>query len=105
MKSPNQDKLEYWRTHLNESKLYPAGIQAYCEVNKLAISVYYRWRQRVLNSNSAKEISKKIKSPFSPVVVSANEFKSQSCQQQRARQLPDSHWVAEIITNVIRGLL
>lgn len=105
MKTPNQDKLEYWRNHLDQSKLYPAGIQAYCEANKLAISVYYRWRQRILNSSSTKEISKKIKSPFSPMVVTPNGFKAQSCQQQLARQLPDSRWVAEIITNVIRGLL
>jgi hypothetical protein len=106
MKTPNQDKLEYWRNHLDKSKLYPEGIQAYCEANALAISAYYKWRRKILNLNSAKTISKKIRSPFSPVVVSSTEVKNQKFTQQSiGRVLPDGKWVAEIITNVIRGLL
>ena len=42
MKTPNQDKLEYWRNHLEQSKLYPDGIQAYCEANQLAPSAYFK---------------------------------------------------------------
>lgn len=105
MKTSNQVKLEYWRNHLEQSKLYPDGIQAYCEANKLAISAYYKWRQRILNLNPAETISKKVKSPFLPVMITPSEFKAQSFPQQMSRQLPDSRWVAEIITNVIRGLV
>ena len=63
--------MEYWRNHLEQSKKHPEGIQAYCEAHMLAISVYYKWRQRILNLKPAKTISKKPKSPFLPVTVSA----------------------------------
>ena len=102
MKTVNQDKLAYWRNHFEQSKIFPDGIQAYCEANKLATSAYYKWRQRILNLKPTKTISKKVKSQFLPVVVTPTELKINSHPQQR---LPDSHWVAEIITNVIRGLL
>ena len=103
MKTPNQDRLAYWRNHFEQSKIYPDGIQAYCEVNKLATSAYYKWRQRILNLNSTKAISKKVKSPFLPVAVAQTELKIKSYPQKN--NLPDSRWVAEIITNVIQGLL
>jgi hypothetical protein len=102
MKTSDQAKFEFWRNHYEQSKLYPDGIQAYCDANKLAISVYYKWRQRILNLKSSKTILKKVKSPFLPVVAAPTELKIPSYPQQR---LPDSRWVAEIITNVIRGLL
>ena len=106
MKTTNQDKLEYWRNHLEQSKLYPDGIQAYCEANQLAPSAYYKWRQRILNLKPSKTISKKVKSPFLPVVVTSTDTKKKSNPQQYMPQrLPDSRWVSEIITNVIRGLL
>ncbi len=104
MKELNQDKIEYWRNHLEQSKKYPEGIQAYCKANMLAASNYYKWRQRVLNLPPSKIILKKPKSPFLPVTVSSEaEFKIQSYPQ--TKNLPDSRWVAEIITNVIRGLM
>ena len=103
MKEINQDKIEYWRNHLAESKKYPEGIQAYCKAHKLATSNYYKWRQRVLNLPPVKIILKKSKSPFFPVTVSsATDFEIQSYPQ--TKNLPDSRWIAEIITNVIRGL-
>jgi hypothetical protein len=106
MKTLNQEKIEYWRNHFEQSKQYPDGIQAYCRANKLATSAYYNWRQRILNLKPSKAIPKKVKSPFLPVVVSSDEVKIQSYPHQRvSHQLPDSRWVAEIITNVIRGLL
>lgn len=107
MRTSNQVKIEYWRNHLEQSKQYPEGIQAYCEANRLTPSAYYKWRRKILDLYPSKTISKKVKSPFLPVVVTSNEFNGQShpSPQQLARQLPDSRWVAEIITNVIRGLL
>ena len=104
MKKLNQDKIEYWRKHLEQSKRYPEGIQAYCKVNELAPSNYYKWRQRIFNLPPAKINLKKPKSPFLPITVTpANEFEIQSYPQ--TKRLPDSRWVAEIITNVIRGLM
>ena len=104
MKELNQDKIEYWRNHLEQSKKYPEGIQAYCKANKLAISNYYKWRQRLLNLPPSKIILEKTKSPFLPVTISsATEFEIQSYPQ--TKKIPDSRWVAEIITNVIRGLM
>ncbi len=104
MKKLNQVKIEYWRNHLEQSKIYPEGIQAYCKANKLAISNYYKWRQRLLDLRPPKIKLKKLKSPFLPVTVScATEFEIQSYPQ--TKKLPDSRWVAEIITNVIRGLI
>ena len=104
MKKLNQNKIEYWRNHLEKSKKYLQGIQAYCKANKLATSNYYKWWQRLLNLPPSKIILKKPKSPFLPVTVSsANDFEIQSYPQ--TKKLPDSRWVAEIITNAIRGLM
>ena len=104
MKELNQDKIEYWRNHIEQSKKYPEGIQAYCKANKLAPSNYYKWRQKLLNLPPSKITLKKPKSPFFPVTVScATEFEIQSYPQ--TKKLPDTRWVAEIITNVIRGLM
>ncbi len=103
MKELKQDKIEYWRKHLEQSKKYHEGIQAYCKANKLATSNYFKWRQRLLNLPQAK-ILKKPKSPFFPVTVFCTpEPEIQSYPQ--IEKIPDSRWVAEIITNVIRGLL
>ena len=104
MKKLNQVKIEYWQNHLEQSKIYPEGVQAYCKANKLATSNYYKWRHRLLNLPPSKIILKKPKSPFLPVTVScATEFEIQSYPQ--TKKLPDSRWVAEIITSVIRGLI
>lgn len=103
MKTPNQDKIEYWRNHLEQSKKYPEGIQAYCKANKLATSNYYKWRQSLLNMPPSKMSSKKIHSPFLPVVIATPEIKEQNYPQKN--NLPDPRWLAEVITNVIRGLL
>ena len=106
MKTLNNDKFEYWRNHLEQSIKYPNGVQAYCNANRLATSAYYKWRQRILNLKPLKIVSKKVKSPFLPVVVSAGEPKMQGYpHQQRSHQLPNSRWVAEVIANVIRGLV
>jgi hypothetical protein len=104
MKTPNPNKLNYWRNHIDQSKKYPEGIQAYCKANKLATSVYYKWRERILDLPPSKIISKKSEPAFLPVVVqSPIENRIQS--YPHIKQLPDGRWVAEIITNVIRGLL
>lgn len=107
MKTHGQEKIKYWSNHFEQSKLYPEGIQSYCKANKLATSAYYKWRQRILNSKPPKPGSKKVKPSFLPVLVKSPETQMQSYPQhhQSLRQLPDSRWVAEIITNVIRGLL
>jgi len=104
MKLSKQKILEYWRNHVEQSKQYKDGIQAYCKDNKLTVSTYYRWSNKFLDSNSKNKISKKVKSVFLPMTVSAPELPHQSYPQKN-KNLPDSHWVAEIITNVIRGLL
>ena len=104
MKKLNQDKIEYWRNHLEQSKIFPEAIQAYCKANKLATSNYYKWRQSLLNLPPAKINLKKPKSLFLPItVIPATEFELQTYPQ--TKKLPDSRWVAEIITNVIRGLM
>ena len=104
MKKINQVKVEYWRKHLEQSKKYPEGIQAYCKANKLTTSNYYKWRQSLLNLPPAKINLKKNKSPFLPITVSpATGFEILTYPQ--TKNLPDSRWVAEIITNVIRGLM
>lgn len=104
MKKLNQEKIAYWCNHLEQSKGYPEGIQAYCKANKLATSNYYKWRQNLLNLPPSKINFKKSKSPFLPITVTpATEFEIQSYPQ--TKKLPDSRWVADIITNVIRGLM
>jgi hypothetical protein len=107
MKLLKQEQYEFWREHIIKADAYPEGQQAYRKINNLADSTYYKWRIRLfgkVKKTSPSKIKKtKPVNPFSPVVVSASQIQNQSYQQNS--NLPDSKWVAEIITNVIRGLL
>jgi hypothetical protein len=106
MKATSLEKIEYWRNHYEQSIIYPNGVQAYCENNKLATSAYYKWRKRILNLKPSKNITKKSISPFLPAVVTSEASKMLSYPHQKITYpLPDSKWVAEVISNVIRGLL
>ena len=96
MKTPNKEQLEFWREHILKADQYLEGKQAYCVANNLPESTFYKWRIKIFGKN------KKVKSPFLPVAVSAPELRQQACPQKN--NLPDARWVAEIITNVIRGL-
>jgi len=108
MKLTKQEQYEFWREHIIKADAYPEGQQAYLKLNGLADSTYYKWRIRIfgkVKKQSPQKI-KKIKpkvNPFSPVIVSATQIQNQNYQQNR--NLPDSKWVADIISNVIRGLL
>ena len=96
MKTPSKEKSEFWREHILKSDQHPEGTQAYCKLNNLPDSTFYKWRIKIFGK------IKKVKSPFLPVVISAPELRQQVYPQKN--NLPDARWVAEIITQVIRGL-
>ena len=107
MKRSRSESIEFWRNHIIQAKSHPESIVRYCKANNLLESSFYYWRDKIFKEKvlKVKTKPKKVTSPFLPVVVSTTEFKTQSDEQQLNRQqLPDSKWVAAIITNVIRGL-
>jgi hypothetical protein len=104
MKSSNKEQFEFWREHILKSDRCPEGRQAYCRFNNLPESTFYKWRLKIFGPNKKSENinSKKIQSSFLPVVVTTPELNSGTYPQKNT--LPDARWVAEIITQVIRGL-
>ncbi len=107
MKRSRSESIEFWRNHIIQAKSQPESTVKYCKTNNLLESSFYYWRDKLFKEKVSRPTAKpkKTKSPFLPVVVSATKFKTQSDPQQpRPQQLPDSLWVSEIITNVIRGL-
>ena len=104
MKSPNKEQLEFWREHILKSDVYPEGRQAYCRFNDLPESTFYKWRLKIFGPKKKSENinSKKAQSPFLPVVIKNPELNNKTYPQKN--NLPDARWVAEIITQVIRGL-
>lgn len=107
MKRSKSESIEFWRHHINQAKSQPKSIVRYCKANNLLESSFYYWRDKIFAERVLKPETrrKKVSSAFLPVVVSPPELKMQSDQHEsKPRQLPDSQWVAEIITNVIRGL-
>lgn len=105
MKFTKEESLKYWQGHIEKSKHCAVSVQSYCKANNLLESSYYYWRDKIYGKKlglKTKATSKKVKSAFLPVVVSSEqEFE---CYPQTKRSLPDSQWVAEVITHVIRGL-
>ena len=105
MQRSRSESMEFWHNHIIQSKLQSGSISSYCKANDLQETSFYYWKHKFSGPKSKKLFSKKLKTPFSPVVVSP-EVKVQSYPHQDInRGLPDSRWVSEIITNVIRGLL
>ncbi len=111
MKRTNSESIEFWRNHISKAKSQPGSIIGYCKENNLLESSFYYWRDKIFGKKEIKskketKKAKKVMSSFLPVVVTANELNPKNYPQQHIRrQLPESRWVAEIITNVIRGLL
>jgi len=107
MKRSQSESIEFWRNHIIKAKSQSISTIKYCKANSLLESSFYYWRDKVFGKNNLKlkTRSKKEESPFLSVVVTPNDLKMQPYPPQQLRPLPDSSWVAEIITNVIRGLL
>ena len=107
MKRSKVELIEFWRGHIIRAKSQSMSTVKYCRANNLLESSFYYWRNKFLGKKDSKmkKPTKKENSPFLPVVVMPAELKKQVYPSQEFRQLPDSRWVAEIITNVIRGLL
>ena len=107
MKLSQEESVEFWRSHILKAKSQSISTVKYCKANNLLESSFYYWRDKIFSNKNSKikKLEKKENSPFLPVVVAATELKMQTYPLPELRQLPDSRWVAEIITNVIRGLL
>ena len=104
MKRSRSESIEFWRNHIIRAKSQPESTVKYCKANNLLESSFYYWRDRIFKEKvlRAETKPKKVRSPFLPVVVSTTEFKMQNNDpKSKTHQLPDSRWVAEIITNVM----
>lgn len=92
-----EQKVIFWRKHLDLANQYPDGIQKYCEANGLASQTFYKWKLRlqsqVVKNPPAKRL---IKNPFAEVEVCQPEF-------VREHALPDAKWLAQFILHLTEG--
>ncbi len=107
MSRSQSESIEFWRSHIIKARSQSLSTVKYCKANNLLESSFYYWRDKIFGKKNSriKQGSKNEVSPFLPVVVAPSEIKMQPYPGQDMCQLPDSKWVAEIITNVIRGLV
>ena len=79
---------------------------AYSKINNISKSALYRWI-KIYSDQSNLKIKQKVKkeSAFLPVVVTPVKKSQDTHELKLNRELPNSRWVSEIITNVIRGLI
>lgn len=105
-----------WKYHAEQAVKFDGGIYQYSKINNISKSALYRWIKICANQDDSKpsQKSKKVNlnksskkvSPFLPVVITPSKnSQSETHELKLNTKLPDSRWVAEIITNVIRGLL
>lgn len=99
-----------WKRHAEQAIKFEDGIYEYSKINNISKSALYRWIKIYSDQGDLKK-SKKTKkynlqkeSSFLPVSIGPSKLPTQ-CYTQEQLLKPDSRWVAEIITNVIRGLM
>lgn len=104
-KSRALDKTD-WKHHVSQALKFEGGIYQYSKINNISKSALYRWIKIYANQIDTKPRRKSKKaSPFLPVVITPSKSSPLETHDLKLNaQLPDSRWVAEIITNVIRGL-
>jgi hypothetical protein len=107
MKLTKEKQLNYWREHVHQASLYQEGLYSYCLKQKISKSALYRWKKyfTTLPFNQSiqkkqKLETKKLQSPFLPVIVEASDLKN----KKQIQNLPDPAWLAEVIVKVIQGL-
>ena len=96
MRSMNYSKVKFWSDHLAAANQHPAGISAYCKEHSLSATMYYKWKIKLHEAKGEK------RSAFLPVTVAAPEVIREG--KMSARELPDAHWVADVMLHLIRGL-
>ncbi len=105
MNRSQSESIEFWRSHIIKARSQSLSTVKYCKANNLLESSFYYWRDKIFGKKNSKikQRSKNEVSSFLPIVVAPSEMQPHPAQDMC--QLPDSKWVAEIITNVIRGLV
>lgn len=113
-KSQKQEEID-WRSHAEQAVKFEGGIYQYSKINNISKSALYRWikiyaekGELKVNRKSKKySLGKKEKkeSPFLPVIIKPEVEELAMKYSVQNKNLPESRWVAEIITHVIRGLL
>jgi hypothetical protein len=95
-----------WKHHVKQAVKFNGGVYEYSKINNISKSALYRWI-KIYSDQINLKIKQKVKkeSAFLPVVVTPLKKSQDTHELKLNRELPDSRWVAEIITNVIRGLL
>jgi hypothetical protein len=107
MNLSKKEQHEFWREHIIKADAHPEGQRAYLKLHNLADSTYYGWRIKIFGKVKKEDSQKNKKvnpmKSFLPVIVSPSQDTHIQSNTQK-HNLPNSQWVAEIITQVIRGL-
>lgn len=96
MRSSNQSKIKFWSDHIAAAAVHSAGIAPYCKDHGLSLTMYYKWKTRLLKAAVEKP------SVFLPVTVAAAPVTEES--KLRSRELPNAQWVAEVLAHLLRTL-
>ena len=94
----HQQKVKIWEARFESFKTFPGTIESFCKTEKIAVSAFYKWRQK-LSPHVVLKRRKKTKSRFLPVVVS--EMSARPVEERN--HLPEARWVAEVMLHLVRG--
>jgi hypothetical protein len=85
MHNQRKPRSEYWREQIRRAEEFPGTATEFCRRGGLSLAAFYSWPRKF-----KADAKKKLVSPFVAVEV----------MPERASQLPDPKWVAEIIRHL-----
>ncbi len=92
----SQERMKFWRQHIEAQKSSRVSVAAYCVREKVSTYSFYHWRKRLSESARA------------PVVRAARGFASVeivghpvSQVPDIGRQLPDPKWTAAFVSYLL----
>jgi len=96
----SQERMKFWRQHIEVQKLSRVSVQAYCDREKISTYSFYQWRKRLTASTRAPAIAGEC--GFAAVEIIGEGSKSQSASASGHDQLPDPKWTAVFVSHLLR---
>ena len=97
----SQERMKFWRQHIEVQKLSRVSVQAYCDREKISTYSFYQWRKR-LTASTARAPAIPAECGFAAVEIIGEGPKSQSASASSHVQLPDPKWTAAFVRHLFR---
>jgi len=96
----SQERMKFWRQHIEAQKLRRESVTIYCAREKISIYSFYNWRKRL--STSQRSAVPVVVTPFASVEI-MNSTRSKQASESGRRHLPDPKWTAAFVSHLLRG--